>query len=172
MGWQHSMFAFYAPCPFKSIACCDHSGQELHDGAVRPRQLVYIFLTRDSENLIKCSLQSVFLFLSEGIHKVAGESCQLFWLLILFSSSESMCLLSRIRLFVTLWAIACQTPVSMGFFRQGCWDGLPFTVPGNLPWPSIESMSPALQVDSSPAEPSGEGVEKGSPFLWNGRSFI
>ena len=76
--WQHSTFAFNAPCPFRSTACCDHPAQELRDGAVRPRQLLYIFLTRDSENLIKCSLQSVFLFLSEGIHKVAGKSRQLF----------------------------------------------------------------------------------------------
>ena len=74
MDWQHSTFAFSAPCPFRSTTCYDHGAQELHDGAVRLQQLVYIFLTRDSENLIKCSLQSVFLFLSEGIHKVAGES--------------------------------------------------------------------------------------------------
>ena len=53
---------------------------------------------------------------------------------------------SCVRLFVTPWTIACQTPLSMGFPRQECWSGLPFPPPGDLP-PGIESeylMSPAL----------------------------
>ena len=33
------------------------------------------------------------------------------------------------------------------------WSGLPFPPPGDLPDPGIEPMSPALQVDSLPAEP-------------------
>ena len=28
--------------------------------------------------------------------------------------------------FVTLWTIACQAPLSMGFSRQALWSGLPF----------------------------------------------
>ena len=54
--------------------------------------------------------------------------------------------------------------------RQEYWSGLPFPTPGYLPDPGIESMSlvsPALQVDSLPAEPQGKpkttGV--GSPSL-------
>ena len=31
--------------------------------------------------------------------------------------------LSRVRLFVTLWAVAHQAPLSMGFSRQECWCG-------------------------------------------------
>ena len=33
---------------------------------------------------------------------------------------------SRVRLFATLWTIACQGPLSMGFSRQEYWSGLPF----------------------------------------------
>ena len=36
--------------------------------------------------------------------------------------------LSRVRLFVTLWTVAHQAPLSMGFPRQEYWSGLPFQV--------------------------------------------
>ena len=60
------------------------------------------------------------------------------------------CVLSHFSnawLFVTLWAVACQAPLSMGFSRQECWSGLPCPPPGDLPDPRIEPssfMSPAL----------------------------
>ena len=41
-------------------------------------------------------------------------------------------LLSLVWLFVTLWMLARQAPLSMGFFRQEDWSGLPFPPPGNL----------------------------------------
>ena len=34
---------------------------------------------------------------------------------------------------VTLWIVACQTPLSMGFSRQEYWSGLLFPFPGDLP---------------------------------------
>ena len=39
-------------------------------------------------------------------------------------------LLSRIRLFATLWTVAHEAPPSMEFSRQECWSGLPFPSPG------------------------------------------
>ena len=54
---------------------------------------------------------------------------------------------SCVRLFVTLWIIACQSPLSMGFSREKYWSGLPCPPPGDLPDPGIEPvslMSPAL----------------------------
>ena len=30
---------------------------------------------------------------------------------------------SCVPLFATLWAVACQTPLSMGFSRKECWSG-------------------------------------------------
>ena len=47
---------------------------------------------------------------------------------------------------VTLWTVACQAPLSMGFSRQEYWSQLPCP-PGDLPDPGIETaslMSPAL----------------------------
>ena len=43
--------------------------------------------------------------------------------------------------FATLWAAACQAPLSMGFFRQGYWSGLPCPPLGERPNPGIEPMS-------------------------------
>ena len=54
------------------------------------------------------------------------------------------------------WTVARQAPLFMGFFRPEYWSGLPFPPPGDLPDPGMEPMSPAWQMDSSPAEPSGK----------------
>ena len=54
------------------------------------------------------------------------------------------------------WTVAYQAPPSMGFSRQGCWSGLPFPSPGDLPDPGIEPGSPALQADALPSEPPGK----------------
>ena len=54
---------------------------------------------------------------------------------------------SCVQLFVTLWTVAGQAPLSMGFSRQECWSGLPCPASGDLPDPGIEPMcltSPAL----------------------------
>ena len=64
-------------------------------------------------------------------------------------------LLSYVRLSATPWPVACQAPLSMGFFRQEYWSGLPFPSPENLPHPGIEPWSPALQADSLPFELQG-----------------
>ena len=74
---------------------------------------------------------------------------------------------------------------SMEFSRPEYWSGKPFPSPGDLANPGIEPSSPALQVDSLPAEPQGKpkntgvgslsflspadlpgpGIEPGSPAL-------
>ena len=49
---------------------------------------------------------------------------------------------------VTLWTIAHQVPLCMGFSRQEYWSGLLFPSLGDLLDPGIKSGSPALQADS------------------------
>ena len=76
-----------------------------------------------------------------------------------------MCMLSRfscIQLFETLWTVAPQVPLSLGFSGQEYWSGLPCPSPGDFPAPGIESTSasPALQADSSPSEPPGNPNNK------------
>ena len=69
---------------------------------------------------------------------------------------SSIQLLSHVRLFVIPWSVDHQAPLSMGFSRQEYWGGLPCPAPGDIPNPGIESMSPALQVDSLSTEPPGK----------------
>ena len=52
--------------------------------------------------------------------------------------------LSRVPLFATLWTVAHQAPLSMGFSMQEYWNGLPFPSPRDLPNPEVEPRSPAL----------------------------
>ena len=52
-------------------------------------------------------------------------------------------------------------PLSMGFFKQAYWSGLPFPPLGFLPDPGIEPKShesPALQVDSLPPSHQGSPI--------------
>ena len=49
---------------------------------------------------------------------------------------------SHIQFSVTLWTVAHQAPLSVGFSRQEYWSGLPFPIPGDLPDAAIEPMSP------------------------------
>ena len=53
------------------------------------------------------------------------------------------------------WTVACQTPLSMGFSRQGYWSGLSFPSQGDLPDPGIEHMTPALAGGSLPLSHQG-----------------
>ena len=56
---------------------------------------------------------------------------------------HGVCMLSHfscVLLFATLWAVAHQAPLSLGFSRKDYWDGLPFSS-GDLPEPGIEPVS-------------------------------
>ena len=54
------------------------------------------------------------------------------------------------------WTVTHQAFLYMGVSRQEYWSGLPCLSPGDLPNPGIKPRSPALQVDSLPAEPLGK----------------
>ena len=74
------------------------------------------------------------------------------------SSACAVKSLSRVRLFVTPGTVVYQAPQSMGFSRLEYWSGLPFPSPGDLSNLEIEPRSPALQVDSLPAEAQGKPI--------------
>ena len=62
---------------------------------------------------------------------------------------------SHVLLFVTPWTVACQPHLSMGFWRQESWNGLPCPPAGDLD-PGIEPLSlasSALQGNTFTAEP-------------------
>ena len=86
-------------------------------------------------------------------------------------------------LFATLWVVALQAPLSMGFHRQEYWNRLPFPPPGDLLDPGIKPMSPAspaLQVDSLLLSHQGNSPYKGCvcvsvtqsrPTLWDSMDY-
>ena len=81
----------------------------------------------------------------------------------------SPCSVILIQLFATLWTVARQSPLSMGFSRQEYWSGSPAPSPGDLPDPWVEPtslVSPALQADSSPTEPWGKPYLSNNPVLF------
>ena len=72
-------------------------------------------------------------------------------------------LLQSVRLFVTLWTLACQAPLSMGFSRQEYWSGLPRPPPGTtLPvsWKSCMQVGKwQLELDMEQQTGSKSGKE-------------
>ena len=65
------------------------------------------------------------------------ETCRItFWLF-------PVCAFSAAQLCLTVkpQTVARQAPLSMVFFRQEYWSGVPFPPPGNLPDPGNEPMS-------------------------------
>ena len=77
---------------------------------------------------------------------------------------------SCVQLFVTLWTIACQDPLSMGFSRQEYWSGWPCPPPGDLP--ELRTEPEAL---TSPALASRffttSGTLEALSFLWRKSIF-
>ena len=74
----------------------------------------------------------------------------------MFCGGGGACMLSHVWLFATLWTVAHQIPLSMGFSRQEDWSELPVSAPRDLPDSGIEPASPALQADSLPSELPGK----------------
>ena len=100
-----------------------------------------------------CSCASGLTYLSFGffIHKlmiIIGSS-SLVVLMYVKQSTQLSLLFSRSCLTVRN-PVDCSLPVplSMEFFRQEYWSGLPFPSSGEIPHPGIKPASPALQVDS------------------------
>ena len=77
----------------------------------------------------------------------------------------------HVRFSLTLWTVTHQAPLSMGFSRQEHKSGLPCPAPGDLPYPGIKPVSPALQVYSLPTEPPGKPKVSLSPAK-NGSAYF
>ena len=60
----------------------------------------------------------------------------------------------RDRIFMTLWTVAHQAPLSMGFSRQEYWSGLPCPPPGDLADPGLNPC--LLRLLHGGAEPPGK----------------
>ena len=51
----------------------------------------------------------------------------------------------HVRIFATLWTVACQAPLSIEFSRQEYWSELLFPTAGNLPNLGIKPTFPYLR---------------------------
>ena len=70
---------------------------------------------------------------------------------------------SHVQLFATLWTVARQAPLTIGFSRQEYWSGLPCPPPEGLPDSGTEStsaVSPELQANSLLTEPPAKKKKK------------
>ena len=69
---------------------------------------------------------------------------------------------SCVWLSATLWTMACQAPLSMGFFQARIPEWVAIFFSKDLPNPGVEPTSPvslALQADSLPTQSSGKPLE-------------
>ena len=67
-------------------------------------------------------------------------------------------MLGCVQLFVAPWTLARQTPLSVGFFRQEHWSGLPLPPPGGIPDLEMEPVSPSLAGRFFATEPSEKPI--------------
>ena len=74
-------------------------------------------------------------------------------------------MLSPVQLSVTSWTVAHQAPLSMEFSSQEYWSAFPFPLPGDLPDPGIETMSPALEGRFFTTETPGKPIIKRTTLL-------
>ena len=70
---------------------------------------------------------------------------------------------SHVQLFLTLWTVAHQAPLSTEFSKQEYWSGLPCPPPRDLPNPGIEPtslISPALAGGFFTTTPPGRPMSE------------
>ena len=90
--------------------------------------------------------------------KVLLQKCHAVWVhrrldYILGITCACLSCFIHVQLFVTLWTVACQAPLSMRFCRQEYWNRLPWLPSGHLPDAGIEPTSLA-----SPASTGGFSI--------------
>ena len=76
-----------------------------------------------------------------------------------------------LRMDYSLWTVAHQAPLSMGFSKQEYWSGLPCFTVGDLFNLGIKPTFPALQVDSLLPEPPGKSYSVYVIFFYD-NSFL
>ena len=80
-------------------------------------------------------------------YKLLGFNSLFYWLQPILQYGDGL-VTKLCLILVTLWTVACQVPLSLGFSRQEYWSGLAFPSLGGLPDPGIEPRSPVLWTDS------------------------
>ena len=106
-------------CPSQPPAAAGHS--------VRTQKGKYL---QDHPSQTQWRLSSIYNVVLVSSVQQSNISALLY--IFLFRFYSLMCVrshFSHVRLFETLWTVACQAPLSMEFSRQEYWSGLPFPTP-------------------------------------------
>ena len=132
-----------APCGLDHDLCCSCIMVQLLPLPILPFSLPHTYCSWEllpyKLTACKCPPQSWYL-----------RGCNLWQ----YSFPLLMCV--YMCLSVTLWTVAYQAPLSIGFSRQGYWSELPFPTPGDPPNPEIEPLSPALAGGFFTTAPPGK----------------
>ena len=72
--------------------------------------------------------KKAFLLLFDSC-SISGQGTRSCVLQLIFTTASE----SRVRLFAIPWTVVCQAPLSMEFYREEYWSGLPSPSPGDLP---------------------------------------
>ena len=78
-----------------------------------------------------------------------------------------MLVVSCVRLFLTLWTVACQTLFSRDYFQAKILEWIAISFSRDLPNPGIEHTSPVLAGGFFTTESPGKPVEKHGASLKN-----
>ena len=151
------------------IYSLDPNKEKILDSQSKPSVLRFLRYTQLKLLKKPPKLEYVAISFSRGSSQPTDRthvSCIGGWILYHWATWEASCHLSVLSHSVVSdslaspWTVACQASLSMGFFRQEYWNGLPFPpFSRGSSQPSIERaspVSPALQVDSLPDEPLGK----------------
>ena len=151
-------FCFVFSPPFASTSVCPLPPYNLFCKFMRQRTCVLIFLNYTMPlSWVLCT------------QEMLGQ-CRHSSSFILKAYMFVLSRFSRVQLFGTPWAVACQ--LSLGFSRQEYWSELLYPPPENLPNSGIEPMSLTSnlhwQVDSLPVAPPGKPSKPAHTwFFWN-----
>ena len=88
--------------------------------------------------LLKNQLWKILALSSKSNHRILIFIQHTYYIYLYWHRSYSVCAcilscFSHLWLCATLWTVARQAPLSMGFSRQEYWSGLPCPPPGDLP---------------------------------------
>ena len=91
----------------------------------------------------KCSFKYGLLVIqvSFWLRILATDHTWLLFSTLLFFMVRVLSRFSHVRLFETIWTVACQAPLSTWLSWQEYWRGLPFRSPGDLPNSGIKPTS-------------------------------
>ena len=69
------------------------------------------------------------------------------------------------------WTVACSDPLSVGFPRQGFWNGLPFPSPKNTPYGKKVKVAQLCLTLSDLMDHTVHGIRQARILEWGGVPF-